>query len=59
MKCSGVTKSARLCRRDATVEVTLTTGKVVGYCAQHAAGKGVMRMLLPFPWDVRSIREVR
>lgn len=54
--CDGVLAhgSGRMCKRAATTSMLLRGGRTVRYCAQHRSGAGVMRMLLPYPWEVLS-----
>lgn len=52
--CDGIVAkgAGRACKRAATEHFVAKNGTCVKhYCAQHAAGKGVMRMLLPLPWE--------
>jgi hypothetical protein len=50
--CAGITKHGRQCERRATKHFVRRQGSCSGhYCAQHARGAGIMRMLLPMPWE--------
>jgi len=50
-RCYGTTTKGRACTRRPTVDY-LKDGLVVAhYCTQHAHGAGVMRLLLPLPWE--------
>lgn len=50
--CGMTTRSARACRRGATVHYVHANGQCVAhYCAQHANGHGVARMLLPRAYE--------
>lgn len=53
-RCDGVTKSARTCKRKATVEYHLRDGSTRAYCKPHDGGAGVMSMLLPYPWEIET-----
>ena len=51
-ECCGITRQGRMCLASATVHlVTKDSQCVKHYCRKHARGEGVMRMLLPMPWD--------
>ena len=51
-ECAGITLRAGKCRRRATVHLVKKNGSCVEhYCRQHARGEGVMKALLPRPWD--------
>jgi hypothetical protein len=59
--CDGIVRSKngmpRNCQRGASDHFERKDGQCIGhYCAQHAAGKGVMRMLLPLPWEYETVR---
>lgn len=55
--CDAVnaTGAGRQCKRRATQEWRLIDGTVRRYCSAHANGAGVMRLLLPYPWEVRDV----
>lgn len=54
-QCDGVTKSARLCKVKPTTVVELGDGTRRHYCTAHANGAGIMKMLLPFPWEIKRV----
>jgi hypothetical protein len=50
--CDGITTRAQHCTRKATVHLAKDNGECVAhYCRAHSRGAGVMRMLLPRPWE--------
>lgn len=53
MKCSAVTKRVGTCSRKAAHIFEGRNGTRIGYCTQHRKGAGLMRLLLPFPWEGR------
>ena len=56
LHCDGFTKKARPCKRSATVVYTDASYNVLKrYCKAHGEGQGIMRMLLPLPWEYKHI----
>jgi hypothetical protein len=50
--CNGIIRQGRFCGRAATRHFVRANGICVKhYCAQHAKGAGVMKLLLPLPWE--------
>lgn len=55
--CDGITTRAAHCERQATQHFERADGTCAAhYCRQHARGAGVMRMLLPRPWEYDTVR---
>jgi hypothetical protein len=64
--CDAITRNARSCRRPATRHFERFDGAgdrcgtgaecIAHYCAQHANGGGIMRLLLPAPWEYNVVR---
>jgi hypothetical protein len=57
--CEGTTLAGRRCRKVATAHWFKGDSCAMHYCAQHSAGAGAMRILLPRPWEYDRIERGR
>jgi hypothetical protein len=58
-RCEGVTLKGRTCKRAADAHYYKGDSCIKHYCAQHLAGAGAMRMLLPYPGEYDYIGKGR